>query len=71
MLKILLRRFINSICPIDATAWLLSIFKLDFLSFNFLHPSAIAPELTIMIFFFCLINSFISKANADNHFLLI
>ena len=37
----------------------------------FLHPIAIAPELTIMIFLFCIKRSFISLENSVSHFCLI
>ena len=41
------------------------------LKFNFLHPKAIAPELTRITFFFCFNKSLISFANSVSHLFLI
>ena len=71
LLKFFLKRFINSICPIEATAWLLSNFKFVFFKFNFLHPRAIAPEVIIITFLPWSTSFLTSLENSVNHFVLI
>jgi len=61
----------SSICPIDAIAWLLSNFSFFIFNPSFLHPNAIAPELTRITFLFCFKRSLMSFENSANHFFLM